>query len=63
VTSLETRGTVPLAVRIGIATGLVVVGDLVGEGSAQEQAVVGETPTSRRACKRLRNPDRSSSPA
>jgi class 3 adenylate cyclase len=34
----------PLAVRIGIATGLVVVGDLVGEGSSQEQAVVGETP-------------------
>ena len=44
VTRLETRGKVPLAVRIGIATGLVVVGDLVGEGSAQEQAVVGETP-------------------
>ncbi len=44
VTSLETRGTEQLAVRIGIATGLVVVGDLVGEGSAQEQAVVGETP-------------------
>jgi len=34
----------PLAARIGIATGLVVVGDLVGEGSAQEEAVVGETP-------------------
>jgi class 3 adenylate cyclase len=31
------------AVR-GIATGLVVVGDLVGEGASQEQAVVGETP-------------------
>ena len=44
VTRLETRGTEQLAVRIGIATGLVVVGDLVGEGSAQEQAVVGETP-------------------
>ncbi len=44
VSSLETLGTEPLAVRIGIATGLVVVGDLVGEGSAQEQAVVGETP-------------------
>ena len=44
VTSLETRGTERLAVHIGIATGLVVVGDLVGEGSAQEQAVVGETP-------------------
>jgi class 3 adenylate cyclase len=34
----------PLEVRIGIAAGLVVVGDLVGEGAAQEQAVVGETP-------------------
>jgi len=44
VRSLETRGTERLAVRIGIATGLVVVGDLVGEGSAQEQAAVGETP-------------------
>jgi class 3 adenylate cyclase/predicted ATPase len=30
--------------RVGIATGLVVVGDLIGEGSAQEQSVVGETP-------------------
>src|SRR5262245_39981703 len=34
----------PLQVRVGIATGLVVVGDLIGAGSAQEQAVVGETP-------------------
>jgi class 3 adenylate cyclase len=33
-----------LAVRIGIATGLVVVGDLIGEGAAQERGVVGETP-------------------
>jgi class 3 adenylate cyclase/predicted ATPase len=33
-----------LEVRIGIATGLVVVGDLIGEGASQEQAVVGETP-------------------
>jgi class 3 adenylate cyclase len=33
-----------LEVRIGVATGLVVVGDLIGEGAAQEQAVVGETP-------------------
>jgi hypothetical protein len=61
--SLETRGTERRAVRIGIATGLVVVGDQVGEGSAQEQAVVGETPTSRHACRLLRNPGRSSSPA
>ena len=35
---------VPLQVRVGIATGLVVVGDLIGAGAAQEQAVVGETP-------------------
>jgi class 3 adenylate cyclase len=33
-----------LQVRIGIATGLVVVGDLIGEGEAQERGVVGETP-------------------
>jgi class 3 adenylate cyclase len=33
-----------LAARVGIATGLVMVGDLVGEGVAQEQTVVGETP-------------------
>ena len=33
-----------LAARVGIATGLVVVGDLVGDGAAQEQAVVGDTP-------------------
>ena len=36
--------TVKLQARVGIATGLVVVGDLIGEGSAQEQAVVGQTP-------------------
>ena len=34
----------PLAVRLGIATGLAVVGDLIGEGAAQERGVVGETP-------------------
>jgi class 3 adenylate cyclase/predicted ATPase len=36
--------SIELQARVGIATGLVVVGDLIGEGSAQEQAVVGETP-------------------
>jgi class 3 adenylate cyclase len=34
----------PLQTRVGIATGLVIVGDLIGSGAAQEQAVVGETP-------------------
>ncbi len=42
VTRLDLSET--LRVRIGIATGLVVVGDLIGAGAAQEQAVVGETP-------------------
>jgi predicted ATPase len=36
--------SVKLQARVGIATGLVVVGDLIGEGSAQERSVVGETP-------------------
>ncbi len=35
----------PLAARVGIATGLVVVGELVGDKEARERAVVGETPT------------------
>ena len=41
---LATPAGEPLAARVGIATGLVVVGELIGEGAAQEQAVVGETP-------------------
>jgi class 3 adenylate cyclase len=41
--TLKTRAADKLQVRIGIATGLVVVGDLVGKGAAQEQAVVGDT--------------------
>ena len=44
VARLQTRAREKLAVRIGIATGLVVAGDLVGQGSSQEQAVVGDTP-------------------
>ena len=44
VARLETRAGEPLAVRIGIATGLVVVGDLSGEGALREHAVVGDTP-------------------
>src|SRR5262252_9597348 len=35
---------VPLQTRIGIATGLVVVGNLIGSGTSQEQAIIGETP-------------------
>jgi class 3 adenylate cyclase/predicted ATPase len=42
VAALKTRA--PLQTRVGIATGLVVVGDLVGSGEAQERGIVGETP-------------------
>ena len=38
------KSSAPLQTRVGIGTGLVVVGDLIGSGAAQEQAVVGETP-------------------
>jgi class 3 adenylate cyclase/predicted ATPase len=38
------HGAERLAVRIGIATGLVVAGDLIGEGASEEEAIVGETP-------------------
>jgi class 3 adenylate cyclase/predicted ATPase len=45
---IEAVGRLPtredLSVRLGIATGLAVVGDLIGEGAAQERGVVGETP-------------------
>ena len=34
----------PLQVRVGVATGMVVVGDIVGSGEAQEHDIVGETP-------------------
>ncbi len=44
VAGLSTPTREILAARIGVATGLVVVGDIVGEGAAQEQAVVGDTP-------------------
>jgi class 3 adenylate cyclase/tetratricopeptide (TPR) repeat protein len=44
VAKLDTRAGEPLKARIGVATGIVVVGDLVGQGPAQEQAVVGDTP-------------------
>jgi class 3 adenylate cyclase/predicted ATPase len=38
------RSSVPLQARVGIATGVVVVGDLVGSGASQERGIVGETP-------------------
>jgi class 3 adenylate cyclase/predicted ATPase len=42
VTALKTHAS--LQTRVGIATGLVVVGDLIGSGEARERRIVGETP-------------------
>jgi predicted ATPase/class 3 adenylate cyclase len=44
VSQLADDGGRALACRIAIATGQVVVGELIGEGAAQEEAVIGETP-------------------
>jgi len=49
--------SVQLQTRVGVATGLVVVGDLIGEGSAQEQSVVGETPNLAARLQALAEPD------
>jgi predicted ATPase/class 3 adenylate cyclase len=40
----ELKMRAPLQTRVGIATGLVVVGDLIGSGDEQERGIVGETP-------------------
>jgi class 3 adenylate cyclase len=58
---IEAVGRLPvrqdLRVRVGIATGLVVVGDLLGEGSAQERGVIGETPNLAARLQALAAPD------
>src|SRR5450759_3399148 len=57
VPKLSTMAGSPLQVRVGIATGLVVVGDLIGAGAAQEQAVVGETPNLAARLQAIAEPD------
>jgi class 3 adenylate cyclase/predicted ATPase len=57
VAQLETRAGEPLAVRIGIASGLVVVGDLSREGALRERAVVGETPNLAARLQEIAEPD------
>jgi class 3 adenylate cyclase/tetratricopeptide (TPR) repeat protein len=55
VSGLKVR--VPLQSRVGIATGLVVVGDLIGSGDAQERGIVGETPNLAARLQGLADPD------
>jgi class 3 adenylate cyclase/tetratricopeptide (TPR) repeat protein len=46
-----------LQTRIGIATGIVVVGELIGSGDAQERAIVGATPNLAARLQGIANPD------
>ena len=54
---LETEARCSLHVRVGIATGLVVVGDLIGTGEAQERGVVGDTPNLAARLQGIAEPD------
>jgi class 3 adenylate cyclase/predicted ATPase len=51
------KASAPLQTRVGVATGLVVVGDLIGAGSAQEQTVVGDTPNLAARLQGIAEPD------
>ena len=54
---LQTAAQTPLHVRVGVATGIVVIGDLFGSGDAREPAVVGETPNRAARLQRIAKPD------
>ena len=55
--TLQTAAGVPLHVRVGIATGIVIVGDLLGSGEAQEREVVGGTPNLAARLQGIAEPD------
>ena len=57
VPKLETSANAPLHVRVGIATGIVVVGDLFGSGESQERWVVGDTPNLAARLQGIAEPD------
>jgi hypothetical protein len=54
---LDTAAATTLHVRVGIATGIVVVGDLIGSGEAQERGVVGDTPNLAARLQSIAEPD------
>jgi|SRR5271166_964081 len=54
---LQTSAGAPLHVRVGIATGIVVVGDLMGSGESQERGVVGDTPNLAARLQGIAQPD------
>ena len=56
--TLQTAAGTPLHVRVGIATGIVIVGDLLGSGEAQEREVVGAAPNLAARLQGIAEPDR-----
>jgi class 3 adenylate cyclase/predicted ATPase len=55
--TVQTAAGAPLHVRVGIATGIVIVGDLLGSGEAQEREVVGSTPNLAARLQGIAKPD------
>src|SRR5262249_10383453 len=55
VSALKTRAV--LQTRVGIATGVVVVGDLIGSGDTQERSIVGKTPNLAARLQRIAEPN------
>ena len=55
--AIETPDGTRVQARIGIATGLVVVGEIIGTGMAQERTIVGETPNLAARLQALAGPD------
>jgi predicted ATPase/class 3 adenylate cyclase len=55
--AIETQDGTRVQARIGIATGLVVVGEIIGTGMAQERTIVGETPNLAARLQALAEPD------
>jgi class 3 adenylate cyclase/predicted ATPase/ABC-type lipoprotein export system ATPase subunit len=57
VSELSFEGVARIEVRIGIATGLVLVGDLIGEGSSREFALIGDAPNLAARLQQLAKPN------
>ncbi|OAF19989.1 adenylate/guanylate cyclase domain-containing protein [Bradyrhizobium neotropicale] len=57
VAGLDVGPSARLRVRVGVATGLVIVGDLIGDGASQEHGVIGQTPNLAARLQALAEPD------
>ncbi|HET7911108.1 MAG TPA: AAA family ATPase [Pseudolabrys sp.] len=57
VSELSFEGVPRIEMRVGIATGLVVVGDLIGEGPSREFALIGDAPNLASRLQQLARPN------